>query len=139
MTTQSPGPAQPGCDVPYTELLTGLRRFLRTEGRCYLDDPNITSIGLGDRVVGGRRTDELAVQFTVTEKRSEPEALAALGTTPVPETVTLAGTRVPTDVLVSSSRAAPTHPPTPVHGGRPGTADDTPVRAARGPAELPTR
>jgi hypothetical protein len=139
MTPQSSGPAQPGCDVPYTELLSSLRRFLRTEGRCYLDDPNITSIGLGDRVVGGRRTDELAVQFTVTEKRSEPEALAALGTTPVPETVTLAGTRVPTDVLVSSSRAAPTHPSTPVPGGRPGTADDTRIRAARGPAELPTR
>jgi hypothetical protein len=139
MTTQSPGPAQPGCDVPYTELLTGLRRFLRTEGRCYLDDPNITSIGLGDRVVGGRRTDELAVQFTVAEKRSEPEALAALGTTPVPETVTLAGTRVPTDVLESSSRAALARPSTPVPGERPGTADDSPARAARGPAELPTR
>jgi hypothetical protein len=139
MTTQSPGPARPGCDVPYTELLSGLRRFLRTEGRCYLDDPNITSVGLGDRVVGGRRTEELAVQFTVAEKRSGPEALAALGTTPVPETVTLAGIRVPTDVLEGGSRAAPTRPSTPVLGERPGTAVDTPVRAARGPAELPTR
>jgi endonuclease G len=139
MTTQSPGPAEPGCDVPYTELLSGLRRFLRTEGRRYLDDPNITSVGLGDRVVGGRRTDELAVQFTVAEKRSEPEALAALGTTPVPDAVTLAGTRVPTDVLESRARAAPTRPSTPVPGERPGTADDSPVRAARGPAELPTR
>ncbi|MGR6964513.1 hypothetical protein ACU610_08650 [Geodermatophilus sp. URMC 61] len=111
MATQPPGTAHPGHDVPYGELLSGLRRFIRTEGRRYLDDPNITSIGLGDRVVGGRRTGELAVQFTVEEKRSEPEALAALGTTPVPEVVTVAGIRVPTDVLDRRSQPALTAGP----------------------------
>jgi len=111
MATQPPGTAHPGLDVPYGELLSGLRRFIRTEGRRYLDDPNITSIGLGDRVVGGRRTGELAVQFTVEEKRSEPEALAALGTTPVPEAVTVAGVRVPTDVLDRRSQPALTAGP----------------------------
>src|SRR3712207_7582220 len=111
MTTQPPRPADPRRDVPYGELLSGLRRLIRTEGRRYLDDPNITSIGLGDRVVGGRRTGELAVQFTVEEKRSEPEALAALGTTPVPEAVTVAGVRVPTDVLDRRSQPALTTGP----------------------------
>lgn len=86
-------------EVPYEELLTALRRFIRTEGRCYLDDPNVFSIGIGYKVTDGRRTPELSVQFTVEEKRAEPEALAALGTTPVPEAITVAGVRVPTDVL----------------------------------------
>lgn len=122
MTTQHPGPADPGCDVPYEELLTGLRRLIRTEGRRYLDDPNITSIGLGHRVVGGRETGELVVQFTVEEKRADPKALAALGTTPVPEAVTVAGVRVPTDVLERRSQTALTRPSTPVPGERPARA-----------------
>jgi hypothetical protein len=130
MTTQPPGPADPRCDVPYGELLSGLRRLIRTEGRRYLDDPNITSIGLGHRVVGGRRTGELVVQFTVEEKRAEPEALAALGTTPVPEAVTVAGVRVPTDVLERRSQPALTHPSTPVPGERPGPVE---VAAGRTP------
>ncbi len=86
-------------EVPYEDLLAALRRFLRTEGQCYLDDPNVASIGIGYKVTAGRRTPELSVQFTVEEKRVEPEALAALGTTPVPEAITVAGVRVPTDVL----------------------------------------
>ncbi|HYX97241.1 MAG TPA: hypothetical protein VE823_19470 [Geodermatophilus sp.] len=122
MTTQQPGPVDPRCDVPYEELLTGLRRLIRAEGRRYLDDPNITSIGLGHRVVGGRETGELVVQFTVEEKRAEPEALAALGTTPVPEVVTVAGVRVPTDVLERRSQPALTRPSTPVPGERPARA-----------------
>ena len=122
MTTQRPGPADPRRDVPYGELLSGLRRLIRTEGRRYLDDPNITSIGLGHRVVGGRETGELVVQFTVEEKRAEPEALAALGTTPVPEVVTVAGVRVPTDVLERRSQPAPPDPSTPVPGERPSRA-----------------
>ncbi|SDL89376.1 hypothetical protein SAMN05660642_01162 [Geodermatophilus siccatus] len=123
MATQSPRPADPCRDVPYGELLSGLRRLIRTEGRRYLDDPNITSIGLGHRVVGGRPTGELVVQFTVEEKRAEPEALAALGTTPVPEVVTVAGVRVPTDVLERRSQPALTSPATPVPGERHGTVD----------------
>lgn len=130
MTTQPPRPADPRRDVPYGELLSGLRRLIRTEGHRYLDDPNITSIGLGHRVVGGCRTGELVVQFTVEEKRAEPEALAALGTTPVPEAVTVAGVRVPTDVLERRSQPALTRAATPVPGERHGTVD---VPAGRSP------
>jgi endonuclease G len=96
MTTQQPGPVDPRCDVPYEELLTGLRRLIRAEGRRYLDDPNITSIGLGHRVVGGRETGELVV--------------------------TVAGVRVPTDVLERRSQPALTRPSTPVPGERPARA-----------------
>ena len=97
MPAHEPGPED--LEVPYEDLLAALRRFLRTEGRCHLDDPNVSSIGIGYKVTDGRRTPELSVQFTVEEKRVEPEALAALGTTPVPEAITVAGVRVPTDVL----------------------------------------
>jgi endonuclease G len=107
MSTQPPGPAQPWGEVPYEQLLTGLRRFLRTDGRRYLDDPNVSSIGLGYKVTDGRPTAELAVQFTVEEKHAEPEALVALGTSPVPEAITVAGVRVPTDVLERRSSPAP--------------------------------
>lgn len=104
--SQASDSEHPWPDVPYAQLLAGLRRFLRTDGARYLDDPNVASVGLGYKVTGGRWTPELAVQFTVREKRGEPEALAALGTTPVPEAITVAGIRVPTDVLERRSPPA---------------------------------
>lgn len=112
MSTQPPGAVDPGGDVPYGQLLTGLRRFIRTDGRRYLDDPNVSSIGLGYKVTDGRPTAEMAVQFTVEVKRHEPEALAALGTSPIPEVITVAGVSVPTDVVERRSQT----------GRRPGTA-----------------
>ncbi|MFP5372522.1 MAG: DNA/RNA non-specific endonuclease, partial [Actinomycetes bacterium] len=99
--------AGPGCrrrpgaagTVPYRVLLVALREFLRTDGEVYLDDPNVSSIGIGYKATSGRRTPELCVQFTVHEKHGDAEALAALGTTPVPPTLTIAGIDVPTDVV----------------------------------------
>jgi endonuclease G, mitochondrial len=81
------------------DLLAALRRFIRVRGEDYLRDPNITSIGIGHKVTGGRRTTDLSVQFTVDQKRAAPDALAALGTTAVPRTITVDGVEVPTDVL----------------------------------------
>ena len=81
------------------DLLAALRQFIRTEGEDYLRDPNISSIGIGYKVTDGKRTPELSVQFTVNEKHSAPDALEALGTTPVPESITINGVEVPTDVL----------------------------------------
>ena len=60
------------------DLLAALRQFIRTQGENYLQDPNISSIGIGYKVTDGRRTPELSVQFTVNEKHSAPEALEAL-------------------------------------------------------------
>ena len=81
------------------DLLAALRRFIRTEGENYLRDPNVSSIGIGYKITDGRRTPELSVQFTVNEKHSAPDALEALGTTPLPESITINGVEVPTDVL----------------------------------------
>ncbi|MGY2122391.1 DNA/RNA non-specific endonuclease [Nocardia gipuzkoensis] len=80
-------------------LLGALRTFIRTKGEDFLEDPNISSIGVGYKQVDGKSTGEIAVQFTVNEKVSEPEALEALGTKTIPETVTVDGIEVPTDVL----------------------------------------
>ena len=106
--------AGPGCDfrtsasgtVPYRALLVALREFLRTEGQVYLDDPNVSSIGIGYKTISGRPTPELCVQFTVVEKHGDPAALAALGTTAVPPAITIAGIEVPTDVVQCGPPAA---------------------------------
>ncbi|MGY1679261.1 hypothetical protein [Geodermatophilus sp. SYSU D01176] len=138
MSGQPPGvDSRPG-EVPYGDLLTGLRRYLRTEGQRHLDDPNVCSVGIGHKVVDGRRTPVLSVQFIVEEKEAEPETLAALGTTPVPEAITIAGIRVPTDVLERRRQPAlvglpgPAGRPTPV-GRRSRT---TPLSASRSGVRL---
>jgi endonuclease G, mitochondrial len=94
-----PAKSQNGDATGETALLAALRRFIRSQGQDYLRDPNISSIGIGYKVVDGRRTPELSVQFTVDEKHSAPDALEALGTTPLPESITVDGVEVPTDVL----------------------------------------
>ncbi|GAA1355755.1 DNA/RNA non-specific endonuclease [Saccharothrix algeriensis] len=85
-------------------LLAALRRFVRAKGSDYLRDGNVSSIGIGYKVVDGKPTDEIAVQFTVREK-AEPEALGALGTVLLPECVTVDGVEVPTDVVQRDYRA----------------------------------
>ena len=81
------------------DLIAALRQFIRTQGERYLRDPNISSIGVGYKVVDGQRQAEISVQFTVNQKLSAPEALEALGTTPLPTSITVDGVEVPTDVL----------------------------------------
>lgn len=80
------------------ELPAALRRFIRTHGSEYLRDPNVSSIGVGYKLRDGAPTGEVAIQFTVASK-AEPEELRAMGTTPIPPTITVAGVDVPTDVL----------------------------------------
>jgi endonuclease G len=81
-----------------TDMHAALRRFIRTRGSGYLRDPNITSIGVGYKRVGGKATKDIAIQFTVAEK-AQPEILASMDTTPIPETITVEGVDVPTDVV----------------------------------------
>ncbi|PPK70836.1 DNA/RNA non-specific endonuclease [Actinokineospora auranticolor] len=88
---------------PTPELFAALREFIRARGSGYLQDSNVTSIGVGHRVRGGRRTDEVAIQFTVGTKAA-PEALGELGTEPLPASITVAGVEVLTDVLERSYR-----------------------------------
>lgn len=72
----------------------------------YLKDPNVTSVGIGYKVKEGKRTDELAMQFTVGQKIA-PEGLEAVGTRPIPEAITVNGMTFPTDVLEREFQAHP--------------------------------
>ncbi|MGC3000471.1 DNA/RNA non-specific endonuclease [Streptomyces sp. G35A] len=83
------------------KLIASLRRYIRTRGPELLEDPNITSVGIGRKVTGGRRGRQVALQFTVDSK-VEPEALETLGTTAIPEAITVDGVEVPTDVIERS-------------------------------------
>ncbi len=106
MSTDAAGPHRDGTTnrtrmstEEYERLLAALRRFVRAEGEAYLADPNITSVGIGYKVTDGRQTPDISIQFTVGRKLAEPQALESLGTAVVPETISLDGVDVPTDVL----------------------------------------
>lgn len=64
----------------------------------YLKDPNINSVGIGYKETDGQRTDEKAFKFTVGEKFA-PDVLEAVGTLPIPETLTANGITLPTDIV----------------------------------------
>lgn len=78
-----------------------LRRYVRARASDYLADPNVTSVGVGHKVVGGKATKTVAVQFTVRRKVA-PEELEGLDTALLPESVEVDGVAVPTDVLERS-------------------------------------
>lgn len=78
-----------------------LREFVRSRGSDFLADPNISSIGIGHKVVGGRRTDRVCVQFTVLAKLP-PDEVEAIGSHLIPEAVEVDRITVPTDVLERS-------------------------------------
>lgn len=86
--------------------LESIRTWIRRYGRHFLDDPNITSVGLGYKVRDGEPTDELCLQFTVRQK-ADGARLETLGTTPIPETLEVDSEPVPTDVVERSF--VPTH------------------------------
>jgi endonuclease G len=64
----------------------------------YLKDPNINSVGIGYKTEKGKPTSTLALQFTVGTK-FEPQALQAIATQPIPETVEANGITFETDVV----------------------------------------
>jgi endonuclease G, mitochondrial len=80
------------------DFMEKLKAFIRTRGAEYLKDPNITSVGIGYKETKGKRTKDIAVQFTVARK-ARPEDLAVMNTTPIPESFVIDGEEVPTDVL----------------------------------------
>ena len=79
-------------------LSAALREFIRSEGSNYLKDPNVSSIGIGYKIRDGKRTKELSIQFTVNRK-VVPENLGMLPTRELPESITVAGVEIPTDVI----------------------------------------
>lgn len=80
------------------KFMDELKQFVRTQGADYLRDDNISSVGIGYKQKDGKRTDEIAIQFTVGTKAS-PEVLDSLGTTELPKSFVIDGVEVPTDVI----------------------------------------
>src|SRR5262245_11887086 len=80
--------------------MEALKDFVRSRGAEFLKDPNISSVGIGYKTLEkqGKKTKDIAIQFTVEEK-AVPEALEALGTRPIPESFNVGGVEVPTDVV----------------------------------------
>jgi len=82
-----------------------MKRFIRTKCDDYLQDPNISSVGIGYKTVGGKRSNELALQFSV-DKKVRPEALEDVTSKPIPPTITFEGVSLPTDVVQRTFRPA---------------------------------
>ncbi|MGQ9921257.1 MAG: DNA/RNA non-specific endonuclease, partial [Desulfobacca sp.] len=96
--TKPPSGTTPRSAITPEFIEEKLKTFIRSEGRRYLQDPNITSVGIGYKKREGAATGEIAIQFTVGRKAA-PEALAAMDTELIPPVITVAGVDIPTDVI----------------------------------------
>jgi endonuclease G len=84
-----------------------VRAAVRQVADEFLRDPNINSVGVGYKVRDGKRTDELALQFTVGQKLA-PEALEVAAIPLIPETITANGITFTTDVVEREFQRQPT-------------------------------
>lgn len=87
---------------------------LRAQAQVWLEWPNVTSVGVGYKVVEGKVTDEISVQVTVAEKVS-PAALKSRGFPSLPPCLTTPdGRTVPVDVVQRAYRPSHVVVPEPV-------------------------
>ena len=77
------------------------RAFIRAHASDYLKDANITSLGIGYKIVDGQPTKKLSVQFTVAEKVA-PESVESVSSTKIPKVIAYQGVNIPTDVVERS-------------------------------------
>src|SRR6185503_4984682 len=87
--------------MPKSITVEALKPYVRKIAPHFLEKPNVTSVGIGYKQVAGKATKELCIQFTVG-KKAVPEALEALGTERLPESLIVNGVEVPTDVIERS-------------------------------------
>ncbi|WP_330231205.1 DNA/RNA non-specific endonuclease [Nocardia sp. NBC_00508] len=92
------------------DLIIALRKFIGTKGEDLLEDPDISSIGVGYKEIDGEPTTEISVQFTVNEKVAEPDTFEALRTPSIPERITVDEAAVATG-YDPSFLASPISPP----------------------------
>jgi endonuclease G len=78
-----------------------LKNFVRKEASYFLQQENITSIGVGYKIQDGKPTKELSIQFTVGRKVA-PEEIESIGSVEIPKSFTIDGVEVPTDVIQRS-------------------------------------
>jgi endonuclease G len=104
-----------------TPSMAALKDLARGPAARYLEHRNVTSVGVAYKVVEGKPTKELAIQFTVGKKVA-PEALEALGTVKLPSSFEVDGVQIPTDVVERSYETS-------AREVRPETAPDRKVAA----------
>jgi endonuclease G, mitochondrial len=78
-----------------------LKNFIRKESAHFLQQENITSVGIGYKIKDGKPTKELSIQFTVGQKVALEE-IGSIGAVKIPESFTIDGVEVPTDVIQRS-------------------------------------
>ena len=71
-----------------------MKRFIRSQGAKFLEDHNVTSIGIGKKNGDG----VISLVFTVADKQPA-SALESLGTKLLPEQIEFEGFKIQTDVL----------------------------------------
>lgn len=86
---------------PKEQMIEKLKQFIRTRGQTFLQDRNVSSVGIGYKETAGKTGKELALQFTV-DRKAAPDMLESLGTAPIPEVIVVDGVEVPTDVIQRS-------------------------------------
>lgn len=75
-----------------------LKNFVRKEAFHFLQQENITSIGIGYKIKDGKPTKELSIQFTVGRKVA-PEGIESIGSVEIPKSFVIDGVEFPTDVI----------------------------------------
>jgi endonuclease G, mitochondrial len=78
-----------------------LKNFVRKEASHFLQQENITSIGIGYKIKNSKPTKELSIQFTVGRKVT-PEEIENIGSVEIPQSFTIDGVEVSTDVIQRS-------------------------------------
>ncbi len=85
---------------PDSKMIEAMRRYIRANSKAFLDDPNITSIGIGFKIKNGKQTKDLCLQFTVKNKiENTGTELELINTKVIPQTIQVSGKVVPTDVI----------------------------------------
>lgn len=111
-----------------------LETYVRAHAESLLADPNITSVGVGYKISAGQRTPVLSIQFTVDDKLS-PQELVESSSRPIPKTINVGGSDVPTDVIERSYRPSYTVKATQEKDNRRARADTMcPGMSVGGPA-----
>jgi endonuclease G len=77
------------------------KRFVREHHDRFLNDPNITSVGIGYKTAGGKATKTPVVTFSVQQKVA-PEHVENVSESPIPKTFEYEGIQIPTDVVQRS-------------------------------------
>ncbi len=82
-----------------------LKRVARYEAARFLEQDNVTSVGVGYKIKNNKKTKELCIQFTVGEKVAL-EFLESEGLEELPKSFNVGGVNVPTDVLVRTYKTS---------------------------------